>query len=89
MNEKFLKENIIRLVNRNDLTITGVQKVVSFSPKQILLTALDSEIEITGENMQTTKLDENGGELCVNDLITMMKWVSKKEKLPFFKRLFK
>ena len=40
MNEnKIYKENILRLVNRNDLTITGVEKVVSFSPNQIVLIA--------------------------------------------------
>ena len=28
MNEKFVKENIVKLVNRNDLTVSGVSKVI-------------------------------------------------------------
>ena len=44
-----LKENILRLVNRNDLSITGVEKVISFSPNEVNLMALDCEIKIIGK----------------------------------------
>ena len=90
MNEnKFVKESIIRLVNRNDLYITGVNKVISFSPTQILLVTLDCEMQVLGSGMQTTKLDEQNGELVVSGLINNIKWQNKKEKQPFFKRIFK
>lgn len=90
MNEhKIVKENILRLVNRNDLLVTGVEKVTSFSPTQIILTALDCEMQILGSGMQTTKLDEENGELVVSGLINSIKWTSKKEKLSLLKRIFK
>ena len=89
MNEKYVKENIIRLVNRNDLSITGVSKVISFSPTQIALVAMDCEIEICGEQLQTTKLDEQSGDLFVQGLIKNIKWIEKKEKVGFIKRIFK
>ena len=89
MENKFVKENIIRLVNRNDLSITGVKKVISFSPKEILLIALDSQMQILGQEMQTTKLDEENGELVVMGLINSIKFTDKKEKIGLIKRIFK
>lgn len=87
--KKFMKENILRLANRNDLSIVGVEKVISFSPTQILLVAMDSQMQILGSNLQTTKLDEQNGELYVSGLITSIKWNNTPEKIPLLKRIFK
>lgn len=84
-----MKENILRLANRNDLSIVGVEKVISFSPTQILLVAMDSQMQILGSNLQTTKLDEQNGELYVSGLITSIKWNNAPEKIPLLKRIFK
>ncbi len=90
MNEqKFVKENIVKLINRNDLIINGVSKVLSFSSNQIILVALDCEMQIQGEQLQTTKLDEENGELIVQGLINSIKWKDKKEKTSLLKRIFK
>lgn len=89
MNEKFVKENIIKLVNRNDLTVTGVSKVISFSPTQIILNALDCEMQICGEQLQTTLLNEENGELKVGGLVNLIKFNNKKEKIGIIKRIFK
>ena len=86
--KNFVKENIIRLVNRNDLNITGVEKVISFSPTLIILNALDCTVQITGSNMETTKLGEDG-ELVVSGLINSIKWSQKHEKISLVKRIFK
>lgn len=85
----FIKESILRLVNRNDLSISGVEKVISFSPTQINLIALDCEMQILGSELQTTKLDEQNGELCVSGVINSIKWNQKHEKIPLLKRIFK
>ena len=90
MNEqKIVKENILRLVNRNSLTISGIKKVTSFSPNQILLVALDTNMQITGKQLQTTKLDEENGELVVEGIIDSIKWIEKQEKISLLKRIFK
>ena len=75
-----LKENILRLVNRNDLSITGVEKVISFSPNEVNLMALDCEIKIIGKELQTIKLDEENGDLVLSGVIDSIKWSNKKEK---------
>ena len=85
----FLKESVLRLVNRNDLSITGVEKVISFSPTQINLISLDCEMQILGNQLQTTNLNEQNGELTVSGIINSIKWNSKSEKIPLIKRIFK
>ena len=89
MNEKFIKESIVRIENQNIMSISGVEKVVSFSPNQVILYAMGNEMQILGKNLQTTKLDEEKNELDVNGLILGIKWVQKREKLPLLKRIFK
>ena len=84
-----LKENILRLVNRNDLSITGVEKVISFSPNEVNLMALDCEIKIIGKELQTIKLDEENGDLVLSGVIDSIKWRNKKEKQSLLKRIFK
>ena len=84
-----VKENILRLVNRNDLTITGVEKVISFSPSEVNLLALDCEMKIVGHDLQTVKLDEENGDLVISCLIDCIKWSAKKEKQSLLKRIFK
>ncbi len=84
-----VKENILRLVNRNDLSITGVEKVISFSPNEVNLLALDCEMKILGRELQTVKLDEENGDLVISGVIESIKWSDKKEKQSLLKRIFK
>ena len=84
-----VKENILRLVNRNDLSITGVEKVISFSPTEVNLIALDCEMKILGRELQTVKLDEENGDLVISGVIESIKWSDKKEKQSLLKRIFK
>ena len=89
MNENFVKESTVKIENQNIMSITGVEKVISFSPTQIILVAMGSEVVIQGTSLETTKLDDKTRELFVNGLILSIKWQTKKQKLPFYKRLFK
>ena len=84
-----VKENILRLVNRNDLSITGVEKVISFSPNEVNLLTLDCEMKILGRELQTVKLDEENGDLVISGVIESIKWSDKKEKQSLLKRIFK
>ena len=84
-----VKENILRLVNHNDLSITGVEKVISFSPNEVNLLTLDCEMKILGRELQTVKLDEENGDLVISGVIESIKWSDKKEKQSLLKRIFK
>ena len=90
MNEqKFIKENTLVITNRNCLEITGVEKVISFSANNIILVALNCNLQISGEQLHTEKLDVENGIFKVEGLITQLKWETKKEKVPLLKRIFR
>lgn len=90
MNEqKFMKENTIILENRNHLSITGVEKVIAFSETNVMLVAMNACMQISGQQMHTEKLDVSNGNLEVSGIINQIKFETKKEKVPFLKRIFR
>ena len=46
-------------------------------------------MHIQGEQLYTEKIDVTSGEFKVEGLICVIKWENKKEKIPFFKRIFR
>ena len=86
---KFIKQNTLMLENRNHLEVGGVEKVVSFSPTDIVLVAMNCTLHISGEQLETEKLDVENGVFVVDGLISQLKWETKKEKIPFLKRIFR
>lgn len=90
MNEqKFNKQNLVIITNRNELKITGVEKVTGFSETAITLNISNQTMTVLGEQMHAQKLDVENGELVVMGLINSIKWDTKKEKIPLLKRIFK
>ena len=87
--QKIIKNSTLVVENRNVLTLTGIEKVISFSQTQICLIAQDCQINISGEQLYTEKVDVTNGELKIEGLICAIKWENKKQKLPFFKRIFR
>ena len=87
--QKILKNSTLVVENRNSLILTGVEKVMSFSPTQISLIIHDCTVNILGEQLYTEKIDVESGELKIEGLICVIKCENKKEKIPFFKRIFR
>ncbi|MBQ3493815.1 MAG: hypothetical protein IJA69_00190 [Clostridia bacterium] len=90
MNEKtFIKENTLTLENRNHLVVSGVEKVISFSPTCVCFVAMNANCVIQGEQLQAEKLDVDNGILELFGIVNQIKYETKKEKIPFLKRIFK
>ena len=90
MNEKtFIKENTLTLENRNHLVVSGVEKVISFSPTAVCFVAMSCNVQVFGEQMQAEKLDVENGVLELFGIVNQIKYETKKEKIPFMKRIFK
>lgn len=87
--QKILKNSTLIVENRNTLVLTGVEKVISFSPTQISMIIHNCTVNILGEQLHTEKLDVASGELKIEGLICVIKWENKKEKVPFLKRIFR
>lgn len=86
-NNKKFTESIVTIQNRNQLSLSGVEKVISMSENQICLVACSSSLCINGSGLTVQKLDVDNGILKITGTINSMKYDEKREN--FFKRIFK
>ena len=82
-----LEQKII-LIDRKNLSITGVEKMISVKPDLLQLTTNFGTLQIIGANMEVSKLDLEQHLLEVKGIISSIKYLED-NKTPFFKRIFK
>jgi sporulation protein YabP len=82
-------DNKLILIDQKNLTITGIKNVIAVSNSNISLNLDSSALQILGEGMEVKKLDVESGLLEVEGKITSIKYMNSKEKIGFFKRIFK
>ena len=83
-----VQEHSLNLVNRNYLTIVGVDKVVSVKPDLVQLKSNNGDISITGQNIEVTKLDLEQHTLSLNGKFDGIKYLEN-TKTPLLKKIFK
>lgn len=83
------KDSKVVLLNRKILIISGIEKVLTVSESSISLLLNGSTMNVFGENMEVKKLDVEQGLLEVEGRINNIKYLGVKEKIGFFKRIFK
>ena len=95
MNEKTMtvsgkKPHNVILENRNVLTATGIQSILSYDE---LTACLDTEygmLTIGGEGLKVSELSVQTGEVRISGSIEYVQYTVKREKAPsLFKRLVK
>lgn len=82
----------ITLENRNRLTLTGVEEVISFDDEKILLNTTLGALTIKGAELKMNKLDvQNGDVIIVGNVgsIVYSGKAIKKEKENIITKLFK
>ena len=82
------KSQIITLTDRKQLSLTGVEKMISVKPDLLQLNTDFGTLQITGTAMEVSKLDLEEKVLEVKGVITSIKYLDDK-KAPLFKRIFK
>lgn len=82
-------DNKLTLINRKNLSLTGIEKVVGISDSELLVEVDGVVLSVQGENMEVKKLDVDSGILEIEGLINTIKYFEKKQKLSFIKRIFK
>ncbi len=83
------KEQIITLNNRNLLSITGTEKIVSLKPDLIQLATVYGGLMISGTSLELIKLDDNSKRAEISGNIDSLRFVEGKSKEPFFRKIFK
>lgn len=89
METKTLSNSLLALTNRSILSLSGVEKVIAVSEKQLSLEVCGSGLIIEGNNMNVQKLDVDNGIIEIKGKIDCIKYQGKKEKTSLLKRIFK
>lgn len=69
MEEKVTKKHVVNIIDRQRLSITGVNDVFSFDEDMIELETSQGYIEIKGEGLHIMKMNIDDGELIVEGVV--------------------
>lgn len=75
--------------DRKKLILTGATKVISSTNTQAVVEVGDTNIVISGTNIEVTKLDLDNKAVTFSGNINSVKYSAKTEKTSLLKRMFK
>lgn len=75
--------------DRKSIIINGATKVISTTQTQAIVEIEDTNLLVSGTNIEVTKLDLSNKEVEFAGNINSVKYLSKTEKTPLLKRIFK
>ena len=81
-------EHSLTLINRNNLEICGIEKVVSVKPDLLQVKSVSGDIVVNGQNIEVTKLDLTEHTLTLNGKFDSIKYCNN-SKTPLIKKIFK
>lgn len=82
----------IKIVDRASITLTGVNKIVSFDDEEFLMETTMGNLRILGENLELLKLDTNDGNVRIKGKINSFTYIDgsvKKNGESVLTKLFK
>ncbi len=88
-NKPVQKEQLIVLSNKQNLSVTGTNKVISLKPDLIQLDTVFGGLIITGNALELVKLDNQNTRAEIKGDVSSLKFIEKAVKEPFFRKLFK
>lgn len=93
MNEQSLNiAHEVKLIDRNILSITGVNKIISFDSNEFLLESNMGPIHITGNALELQSLDTHDGIIRIKGKVSGYNYLdktTKKKDDSFISKLFK
>ncbi len=87
--DKTFSNSQVILQNRNILSITGVEKVYETTTRGVQLKVAGSNMCISGEGLNISKLDVETGNIQIDGLINEIKYSSAQNKENIFKKIFR
>lgn len=88
-NDVVFKEHCLSLKNREEMSLTGVCEVISFSDTAVMLRTDRGEICIRGEKLNIGRLNTETGELFISGLVSLIKYGKSKRKGGLFEGLMR
>ena len=82
------KEHEIKIIKRKEMSISGVEEVISFDEESVRLMSIEGEIYVEGEDIKIGVLDTDRGLVTLSGKINGFYYVSedKGTKKGFFSR---
>ena len=92
-NDNISKAHKLMMLNRKSMEITGVEDVISFDTKEVLLETTMGILTIKGEDLKVNRLSIEKGELEIEGTVYSMEYSEissyKRKKESMLKRMFK
>ena len=82
------KPSKIVICNQNDISISGISKVLSSTEKLISVVINDKVVAIEGENLAVSQLNVETGNMVASGKIVALKYTTEKQKDGLLKRIF-
>ena len=82
----------IKMVDRSNITLSGVNKIVSFDDEEFLMETTMGNLRLLGEGLELLKLDTNDGNVKIKGHINSLTFLDgniAKNKESVFNKLFK
>ena len=86
--------HVFHLIDRNNITISGVKKIDSFDAEEFLIESVMGYIVLKGEGLELLKLDTREGVVTIKGLVNSFNYVDemnnkKNKENSILSRLFK
>lgn len=80
----------LTLLNRNQLNVTGVKKIKSSEPEQIVLILANAALVIGGTNLFVVSASIQTGEVSISGMVKSLRYTGVTDKRKFsFKNMFR
>ena len=82
----------VKMVDRSSITLSGVNKIVSFDDEEFLMETTMGNLRLLGEGLELLKLDTNDGNVRIKGTINSLTYLDSnitKNKESLFNKLFK
>lgn len=71
--------HVVKMVERKNIIISGIKKIISFDDKQFLLESVMGNIIIKGNNLEMIKLDTIDGNVSIKGTIDSINYLDDKK----------
>lgn len=82
----------IKMVDRSNISLSGVNKIVSFDDEEFLMETTVGNLQLLGEGLELLKLDTNDGNVKIKGKINSFSYIDgkiKEKQESVFNKLFK
>ncbi len=79
----------LTLENRKHLTVSGVEEVVSFDEREIVIRTVEGDLCVHGEGMTISKLSVDNGDVHIHGLISQLRYEESAPERGLWARLFR